>query len=58
LSAAVDALNFVGNVGSDMSPKVREQSEKIVVAAVVAVGAAVQAATGAAVSAAATRKVN
>jgi hypothetical protein len=58
LSAAVDALNFVGNVGSDMSPKVREQSEKVVVAAVVAVGAAVQAATGAAVSAASTRKVN
>lgn len=59
LSAAVDALNFVGNVGSDMSPKVREQSEKVVVTAVVAVGAAVQAASGAAVSAAsATRKVN
>ncbi len=57
--AIADALNFVGNVGSDMSPKVREQSEKIVVTAVVAVGAAVQAATGAAVSAAsATRKVN
>ena len=59
-TAVVDALNLVGNVGSDMSPKVREQSEKIVVTAVVAVGAAVQAASGAAVAAASatTRKVN
>lgn len=53
LSAAVDAINFMGNVGSDMSPKVREESEKIVVTAVVAVGAAVNAATGAALTAAA-----
>ena len=53
LTAAVDAINFIGNVGADMSPKVREESEKIVVTAVVAVGAAVNAATGAALSAAA-----
>jgi hypothetical protein len=53
LSAAVDAINFIGNVGADMSPKVREESEKIVVTAVVAVGAAVNAATGAALTAAA-----
>jgi hypothetical protein len=32
----VDALNFVSNVGADMSPQVREESEKIVVSAVVA----------------------
>jgi hypothetical protein len=51
--ALTDALNFVGNVGADMSPKVREESEKIVVSAIVAVGAAVSAATGAATSAAA-----
>lgn len=51
--ALTDAINFMGNVGSDMSPKVREESEKIVVTAVVAVGAAVNAATGAALSAAA-----
>ena len=51
LSAAVDAINFMGNVGSDMSPKVRTQSKKIVVTAVVAVGAAVNAATGAALMA-------
>jgi len=30
-----NALNFIGNVGSDMSPKVREESKKIVVSAVV-----------------------
>ena len=53
LSAAVDAINFIGNVGADMSPKVREESKKIVVTAVVAVGAAVNAATGAALSASA-----
>jgi outer membrane biosynthesis protein TonB len=52
LSAAVDAINFIGNVGADMSPKVREESEKIVVTAIVAVGAAVNAATGAAMMAA------
>jgi hypothetical protein len=51
--AFADAVNFVGNVGSDMSPKVREESKKIVVTAIVAVGAAVTAATGAATSAAA-----
>jgi len=53
LSAAVDAINFIGNVGADMSPKVREESEKVVVTAIVAVGAAVNAATGAALTAAA-----
>jgi len=51
--ALADAINFMGNVGSDMSPKVREESKKIVVTAVVAVGAAVNAATGAALTAAA-----
>jgi hypothetical protein len=51
--ALVGAINFIGNVGADMSPKVREESEKIVVTAVVAVGAAVNAATGAALTAAA-----
>jgi hypothetical protein len=51
--ALTDAINFMGNVGSDMAPAVRELAEKQVVVAVVAVGAAVQAATGAATSAAA-----
>ena len=51
VSAAVDAINFLGNAGADMSPKVRAQSKKIVVTAVVAVGAAVNAATGAALMA-------
>ena len=49
--ALVGAINFMGNVGSDMSPKVREESKKVVVTAVVAVGAAVNAATGAALMA-------
>jgi len=48
-----DAVNFVGNVGADMSPKAREAAEKQVLVSVVAVGAAVQAAAGAATSAAA-----
>lgn len=51
--ALANAINFMGNVGADMSPKVREESEKIVVTAVVAVGAAVNAATGAALTASA-----
>jgi hypothetical protein len=52
LAGAVEVLNFLGNAGADMSPKVREQSEKVVVTAVVAAGVAVQAAAGAATSAA------
>jgi hypothetical protein len=48
-----DAFNFAGNIGADMSPKVRELAEKQVLVSVVAVGAAVQAAAGAATSAAA-----
>ncbi len=52
LAGAVEVLNFLGNAGADMSPQVREQSEKVVVTAVVAAGVAVQAAAGAATSAA------
>jgi hypothetical protein len=52
LAGAVEVLNFLGNAGADMSPEVREESEKIVVTAVVAAGVAVQAAAGAATSAA------
>jgi len=33
--ALTDAFNFVGNVGADMSPKVRAQAKKEVVAAIV-----------------------
>jgi hypothetical protein len=51
--ALVDAINFLGNAGADMSPDVREESEKVVVAAVVAGNAAIAAAAGAASSAAA-----
>jgi hypothetical protein len=49
----VDAFNFAGNIGADMSPQVREMAEKQVLVSVVAVGAAVQAAAAAATSAAA-----
>jgi len=52
LAGAVEVLNFLGNAGADMSPKVREESKKVVVTAVIAAGAAIQAATGAATSAA------
>jgi hypothetical protein len=52
LAAATELINFLGNAGADMSPKVREESKKIVVTAVVAAGVAVQAAAGAATSAA------
>lgn len=48
----VAAINFLGNAGADMSPQVREESEKIVVTAVVAGNAAIAAAAGAAGSAA------
>ena len=50
--ALADAINFLGNAGADMSPQVREESEKVVVAAVVAGNAAIAAAAGAASSAA------
>jgi hypothetical protein len=56
--AALEIFNNVGNVGADMSPDVREQAEKTVIASVIAaqaaigaVGAATSAATSAAASA-------
>jgi myosin heavy subunit len=48
LAAATELVNFLGNAGADMSPKVREASKKVVVATVAAVGAAVASATSAA----------
>jgi hypothetical protein len=53
LAGAVEVLNFLGNAGADMSPKVREESEKVVVATVVAAGAAIQSAAAAAATASA-----
>lgn len=50
--AALEVLNNLGNVGADMSPQVREQSEKVVIAAVI-VGQVAMTATAAATSAAA-----
>jgi hypothetical protein len=35
LGAALDVVNFLGNAGADMSPQVREQSEKTIIAAVI-----------------------
>jgi len=51
-AAVLDTLNALGNIGADMSPKQREESEKIVVSAIV-VGQVAQMATAAAASAAA-----
>ena len=50
--AAVEVFNALGNAGADMSPQVREQSEKVVIAAVI-VGQVAMTATTAATSAAA-----
>jgi hypothetical protein len=46
--ALVDAINFLGNAGADMSPETRKTAEETVVAAVVAGNAAIAAAAGAA----------
>jgi len=35
LGGAVEVFNFLGNAGADMSPQVREQSEKTVIASVI-----------------------
>ena len=43
LGGAAELVNFLGNAGADMSPQVREQSEKVVVTAIVAVQAALSA---------------
>ena len=56
--ALVEALNFFGNAGADMTPEVREKAEKVVVAALVA-GQVAQVATtaSAGAAAAATRRI-
>ena len=43
LGGATELVNFLGNAGADMSPEVREDSEKVVVTAIVAVQAALAA---------------
>lgn len=57
-AAVLDVFNDLGNVGADMTPEVREKSEKVVVASVI-VGQIAQVASAAAASAAsvASRKV-
>ena len=49
-------LTALSNIGADMSPEVREDSEKVVVSAIIAGGIATQAAASAAVTAAYRRK--
>ncbi len=46
LQSVLDSFNYLGNVGSDMSPQVRDQSEKVLVSAVI-VGQVTQVAVGA-----------
>jgi hypothetical protein len=43
LGGATELINFLGNAGADMSPQTREESEKVVVTAIVAVQAALSA---------------
>jgi hypothetical protein len=50
--AAAEVFNALGNAGADMSPQVREQSEKVVIASVIVANIAITA-TSAATSAAA-----
>jgi hypothetical protein len=50
------ALAALGQVGADMSPEAREESEKIVLSAIIASGIATQAAAGAAATATYRRK--
>ncbi len=51
VGAALEVLNDLGNVGADMSPQVREESEKTIIASVIAAGAAINAVSAAAVTA-------
>jgi len=53
--AVLDAFNALGNVGADMTPEVRAQSKKVIIASVV-VGQIASVASSAAVSAAAVRR--
>ena len=60
---ALEVFNNLGNVGADMSPQVREESEKTIIASVIAAGAAINAVSAAAVTATssgggATRRIN
>jgi hypothetical protein len=49
--ALADAINFIGNVGADMNPEVRDEAQKATVAAVI-VGQVAQAAVAATAGAA------
>jgi hypothetical protein len=53
LSAVLDTFNQIGNIGADMTPEVRQQAEKTVVASVIVTQVATSAATTAATAASA-----
>ncbi len=55
-SAVLDVFNNLGNVGADMSPETREESEKVVVGAIIAGQIAQVAASASVVSGASTRR--
>jgi hypothetical protein len=56
--ALADAINFISNVGADMTPEVREQSEKVVVSAIIVTQIATQAvATASIASSSAGRRI-
>lgn len=58
LGAALEVFNDIGNLGSDMTPEVREQAEKTVVASVIVGQVASSAAAAAATSASASTRKN
>jgi hypothetical protein len=53
--AVLDAFNALGNVGADMTPEVREQSEKVILASVIASQIAIGASS---ISTSMNRKIN
>lgn len=53
--AVLDAFNALGNVGADMTPEVREQSEKVIIASVIASQIAIGASS---ISTSMNRKIN
>ena len=54
--AVLEVFNNLGNVGADMSPQIREQSEKVIIAAVIVGQVALTATTAATTAASITRK--
>lgn len=55
--AALEVFNNVGNIGADMSPQVREEAEKTIIASVIAAQAAIAAVATASSVATSTRRI-